>query len=268
MKTAQFATIHPVTGFLVIFCASLIGASVLYGAFPSTGVFQNKEFQLGGAAAGFVAIFLLASQVFRSLQKQQAESLAKSQSSQIKTLEQELKALRREGLPDVICPDGFEVIVSKDYGIGFSKPRLWEPNTEQSIGLYMRPINSENIDPSFRGNINVTVTPLENRAGIPEKLSELSNEELKSPFIAAIQLYSGKSVEWNETYISNRRAVKVSFNFHPSYNPNATVFCEGAVVLDELSKQLFIFALYESELLISESKKYFHQLLSTISFVD
>ncbi|TNE90566.1 hypothetical protein [Porticoccus sp.] len=62
--TAPTDATNPVFAYLIIFGTSLIGAAVLYGGLKSTGVFESEGMELGGAAAGFVIILLIAKRIF------------------------------------------------------------------------------------------------------------------------------------------------------------------------------------------------------------
>ena len=130
----------------------------------------------------------------------------------------------------------------------------------------MRPSEKGVPTSEFGGSITVTVIPLEQK-DMPSNLADIPAEALKAPFIKAQQFYSAVDVNWESTYLSNRRAMNTSFKYNPHLAPDTVIFVEGTVVLDEISCKLFIFALYENETKAQESKQLFHQLLSTVKFL-
>ena len=267
MSNFKAGSINPILAFFIIFGSSLFAAVILYGALPSTGIWESKGVQLSGAAAGFVIIFLLANRVFHSLQMAQTEQRNNNDQQRIDALEQEINQLKAGESPDIECPNNFETIVSKDFGLGFSKPREWNNTPEQIIGLYKRPSAQDVPSSEFGGSITVTVTPLEQLPNIPSNLADISSDALKTPFITAQQFYSAVDINWESTYLSNRRAMNTSYKYNHHLNPGTVIFVEGTVVLDEISRKLFIFALYEDETKAQESKQLFRQLLSTVQFL-
>lgn len=267
MSNSKTTNINPISAYTLIFSSSLLAAVILYGLLSSTGIWESKGIQLGGAAAGFVIFFLFANRVFHSLQKLQTEQRNNNDQQRIDALEQEINQLKSGKSPDIECPSNFETIVSKDFGVGFSKPREWSNTPEQIIGLYMRPSKKGMPASEFGGNITVTVTPLEQMPEIPSNLADISSEALKVPFIKAQQFYSAVDINWEPTYLSNRRAMNTSFKYNHHLAPDTVIVVEGTVVLDEMSRKLFIFALYEDETRAQESKQLFRQLLSTVKFL-
>lgn len=59
-----------------------------------------------------------------------------------------------------------------------------------------------------------------------------------------------------------------SFNYSRPQNPEAKIIVEGATVLDEKGRRLFVFALHEAEQRAEESSQLFRQLLSTVKFLS
>lgn len=143
--------------------------------------------QLGGAAAGFVIVFLLANHVFHSLQKLQITQRSGSEQQRIHALEQEIDRLKAQENPTIECPNNFESIISKDFGIGFSKPRHWRNHPEQHIGIYTQPLDEKAMSAGFQGNITVTSTPLDQLPGLPTNPEDIPTDVLKGPFQTAIQ---------------------------------------------------------------------------------
>lgn len=268
MSNLKTGSINPILAFFIIFGSSLFAAIILYGALPSTGVWESKGIQLGGAAAGFLIFFLCANRVFHSLQKVQTEQRNNNDQQRIDALEQKINQLKAGESPDIECPSNFETIVSKDFGLGFSKPREWSRHPEQHVGVYMQPLDEKVKAVGFQGNISVTVTPLDQLSGLPSDPKDISIETLKSPFLAAMEALSGKDLSWNPTYVANRRAMNCTFNYNRPGNPDIQVTVEGMVVLDEEGRRLFIFALHEAEPRAEESKQLFRQLISTVKFLS
>lgn len=264
--TAPTDATNPVFAYLIIFGTSLIGAAVLYGGLKSTGVFESEGMELGGAAAGFVIILLIAKRIFFSLQRQHLDNSQNNQAREIETLREELEKLRSGEQPELECPKGFELMVSRDFGLGFAKPRTWSQHPEQHIGMYMTPMTEDIIKTGFRGNITITMTLLDQVPGLPDDPDEITNDELKAPLQSAIQLHEGTDVKWHPTYVANRRAMCAEFTIHRA--PGPTIVMEGAVVLDAPGRRLFVFALYEALPHSEQSQQLFRQLLSTVKFLS
>lgn len=138
--------------------------------------------QLGGAAAGFVIVFLLANHIFHSLQKLQITQRSGSEQQRIHALEQEIDRLKAQENPTIECPNNFESIISKDFGIGFSKPRHWRNHPEQHIGIYTQPLDEKAMSAGFQGNITVTSTPWISCQGYPQTQKTFPLMSLKDRF--------------------------------------------------------------------------------------
>jgi len=157
-------------------------------------------------------------------------------------------------------------MVSRDFGLGFAKPRTWSQHPEQHIGMYMTPMTEDIIKTGFRGNITITMTLLDQVPGLPDDPDEITNDELKAPILSAMQVCGGTDVKWQPTYIANRRAMCAEFIYQPA--PELDVVMEGAVVLDAPGRRLFIFALHDALPHSEQSQQLFRQLLSTVKFLS
>lgn len=268
MSNIKTESINPLLAYSLIFGSSLLAAVILYGLLSSTGIWESKGIQLGGAAAGFIIFFLFSNRVFHSLQKLQTEQRNNNDQQRIDALEQEINQLKAGGSPDIECPSNFETIVSKDFGLGFSKPRAWGNHPEQQVGIYMQPLDEKAKAAGFQGNIAVTVTPLDQLPGLPNDPKDIPIEALKGPFVTAIEALSGKDVNWDSTFVANRRAMDCTFNYNRPENPDIQVSVEGMVVLDEAGRRLFVFTLHEAAQRAEESRQLFRQLLSTVKFLS
>jgi hypothetical protein len=260
-------SLSPILTYAVLFGFSLAAAIILYGFLPSTGIWESKSAKLGGAAAGFVIFFLLSIQGYLKLNNAHNSLKKEGTDGRILALEQEIERLTSLDTPDIECPHSFEKIISKDFGLGFAKPRAWESHPEQHIGIYMQPLDDKAKAAKFRGNITVTVTPISLLPGLPSDLNEISDEMLKAPFMSTQSFFLGGEVDWKSTYVANRRAIMATLNYPLQNNPDVIIIVEGAVILDEVGRQLFIFALHEAEQRADASRKLFRQLLSTVKFL-
>ena len=191
------------------------------------------------------------------MQKLHIDQRSDSDQQRIDALEQEINRLKAQEEPDIECPSSFETIISKDFGLGFSKPRIWNAHPEKHLGMYMQPLDENTMSAGFRGNITITATPIDQLPGLPSNPKDISDENLKGPFLTAMELFSGQNATWNPTFIANRRAMHGTFNYSRPENPEINIIVEGMTVLDEKSHQLFIFALHEIESRAEESKQLF-----------
>jgi len=82
--------IDPLWAIIIISSISLLVAYITFGMLQSTGAFNNEKIQLGGAAAGFFAVFLL-------IHKSYSSQLDKSRADGVKKLEKELDEEKKKG---------------------------------------------------------------------------------------------------------------------------------------------------------------------------
>lgn len=270
----EAALTNPALAFIIVFGSSLVASAVLYGALKSSGIFARKGVELGGAAAGFVVILYLANRVFKGLQKEHLAAFVNreltSQRERISELQHLVARLRSGELPAVQCPDGFEVLVSRDLGVGFAHPKEWEQSPERFVGIFMRPLDQGVLERGFRGNISVTVTPVPSSEGSAQssESDELLDELLKTPIEAAIKAWSGENVRWKSTYLANRKALEGIFDYPRKEREDKRNVVECVVVFDNIAHRLFIFALYECEEAAEPSRELFRRMLSTVTFLS
>lgn len=271
----------PITVFILLFVCNLVAAVLLYGALESLGTFESQKMRLGGAAAGFAIFLIISSRIFLSIKKNadQAErdEAVKERDLRIKELEAENIRLKSAQLPEIRCPEGFELVYLSDLRIGFARPNTWTIHPEAQVGMYMRPLEPGEMERfSFQGNINITATHLssqEFRALIEQRrvkgqdgAFEPNEEFLKSPFILATSLLQATDIQFKPMFVDNARGIHCVARYPRKNAEGKFNIIEGISVFNEDQARLFIFALHECEELINESREVFQRLVSTIKF--
>lgn len=265
---------EPYFGFLVLFLSSLLASGILYGALRSSGVFQSRGVELGGAAAGFVVILVISNRIYgglqdRSLSAIKDEVLA-AQRKRINDLEELVSRLRSGELPPLSVPEGFDEFVSRDLGLAYAHPTEWKQSPERLAGIYFRPQDEEALKFDFLGNITVSVSPFHDESDVKSitENDDYCDEILRTPWQKVINLWDVQNVRWRQTYLVSRRAMGVSLEYPNKDYPDSLIKVEGISVFDHIGGRLFIFALYESDHLFEESRELFEKMLSTVTFLS
>lgn len=92
MSKISIKEIDPLWAIIIISSISLLVAYITFGMLQSTGAFKDEKIQLGGAAAGFFAVFIL-------IQKSYSSQLDKSRADVEKKLEKELEEEKKKRKP-------------------------------------------------------------------------------------------------------------------------------------------------------------------------
>lgn len=271
----------PIIVFIIIFGCNLVAAVLLYGVLESTGTFESQKMRLGGAAAGFAIFLISSSHIFLSIKKNadQAErdEVVKERDLRIKELKAENIRLKSAQLPEIRCPEGFELVYLSDLRIGFARPNTWTIHPEIQVGMYMRPLEPGEMERlCFQGNINITATHVsgqEFRAILEQRRVkgqdgdfEPNDEFLKSPFISVKNLLQATDIQFMSTFVDNARGIHCVARYPRKNAQGQFNIMEGISVFNEDQARLFIFALHECEELINESREIFQRLVSTVKF--
>jgi hypothetical protein len=93
MKRTGIPTLGAITVLAVL---SLLAAVVLFGILTSTGLFKNQFFEVGGAAAGFLATFWLLERAYRRMEEQRTASAESQLRAEVDQLRSEAASLQRD----------------------------------------------------------------------------------------------------------------------------------------------------------------------------
>lgn len=256
----------PLASFACVAAFAFAATALLYGWLESSGVFKNEFFELGGAAAGFIAFLLIGHKSLISLidRSDERSNLAQRNSE----LENRVRELEMAAIPNIECPDGYVAFSSRDHGVGFSRPNDWEPHEEAFLGIFKRPMDELVEKQKFQGNITITAFPY-SIDRIPEHpLLNGSNENklLKLPHLRAMRLLKvdPDSVFWEEGYIQNRSTLRTFYDYTNLESGNM-MYTEALTLLNPSRKEILIFSLHEAKCRKEESSKIFKKVLSTIS---
>jgi len=264
----------------VLFVCSSAAAWLLYGILSSTGIFESKGIQLGGAAAGFVVIFGISHKILTSLSSQQANRfkahIISTQQDKIAELNDTIRRLRSGELPPVDCPEGYKPIVSKENCIALSYPSDWKLMQEKTVAAFSRPLDKEKLTQlKFQGNIWVTSTPLTEEGiqllkamieGAEEK--EIIQRALRLPAIQALKYFDGSEPIIEQFAVGKRIGVRCRGNYHRKNVPGSSNYLDCITVIDEQSNNFFLFTLHECEELAEESLEIFLRVVSSATFLS
>lgn len=104
--------IDPLWAIIIISSISLFVAYITFGMLKSTGAINNETIQLGGAAAGFFAVFILINRSYSS-------HLDKSRADGVKKLEKELEEEKKKKTKPLTVNLKFDVPVEEVKDIQF-----------------------------------------------------------------------------------------------------------------------------------------------------
>lgn len=93
---------------VVIFFLSLVGAVVLFKFFENTAVVKSKQFQAGGAIAGFIAIFMLLTNAYTMIKNDTEVKLKE----ELNTARLEIERAKQKLTPE--CVEGMITPYEKD----------------------------------------------------------------------------------------------------------------------------------------------------------
>lgn len=244
----------------LIFGTSLLAAYVLYGVLKSTGTFENKGAQLGGAAAGFVIVFLLSSSVFSNMLKRLHDNQKDSESEDakitIKRLQATIDELISVQFSPGFIPAGFAGHTAREEGLAYAYPIDWQPKNEKSIGQYFRsPIQSQGKPELFNGNIMVTIVPISSAPSGQPQNQESIDAILDANRDGVAKLYSAQNVTSEKIFVAGLAGRRYRGNFI-HFESKAAVSFDLILVLEPQSSRLFCFSLYErTELIEAASAK-------------
>lgn len=241
--------------YVIIFFASLLAAYVLYGLLSSTGTFNSKGAQLGGAAAGFVIVLFLSAHIFNKILQQvhsnQKDITQEDANATILRLQSTIDELLASQLAPSSVPLGFVSYISKDEGLAYSCPRDWLPREEKFLGMYHRPAQTTDGEPeSFNGNITITISKLGNVAN--DLNQESADGIMDITRDSVVKLYSAKNVMTERTIVDGLYGRRYRGNYI-HFQSGKNISFDIILALDPQSKRIFLFALHETTELIESS---------------
>lgn len=157
----------------VLLILSLGAAVVLFYFLDSFAQVQNKGVSLGGAAAGFVVIFLLLRDTYFRVTSTEREFKNLSADEKIRILENQIEQLITSKLDNFVIPEGYKPEVSKEFRFGFCYPEYWEFSRfpQQTQYGFARDLKSaERL--GFARNVNVIIADISSQEGELDKIYE------------------------------------------------------------------------------------------------
>ena len=135
----------------VLLILSLCSAVVLFQFLESFANVENKTVSLGGAAAGFVVIFLLLRDTYFKVKEGRYQGMTDDQ--KIIELEKQVVDLLKNKLDNFVVPEGYKEEVSKEFKFGFCYPKDWVFSRFPQLTMYgivQKPNSSTSM------NVNIT----------------------------------------------------------------------------------------------------------------
>ncbi len=157
--TAVAAGTKPIVVVGILLVLSLATAFVLFYFFDSFAEIENKGVKLGGAMAGFVAIFFLLRHTYFKLVATGAIDSAKFAQEKIEFLEAQLTQALIGTLDNFVVPNGYRPEVSPEFRFGICVPESWIfiPFPELTlIGSAVDVAHAKEL--GFARNVNINVT--------------------------------------------------------------------------------------------------------------
>lgn len=145
----------------VLAILSLVAAVVLFYCLDSFAEVQNKAVSLGGAAAGFVVLFILFRSTYFRLTNTDSDLTVRNSEERIQSLEDQLQAIVRSKLENFIVPSGYKAEISKEFRFGFCYPHDWEFDRFPEQTMYGMAIDRESAkNEGFGTNLNVVISDI------------------------------------------------------------------------------------------------------------
>lgn len=258
--SSESILLNPVIQFVIIFGSSLLASLLLYGLLKSTGMFKRKGMQLGGAAAGFIIIFIVASQIFERINDQYYKG-------KISELEEEILDLKKAEKPEIECPDGFDEEISHSNGIAYAYPKNWDSIKVGIIAIYKRPESEGTEKPEiFRPNIVIMVEAL--NTDIRDKIEEgeiTEVDRLESMAAEAVKNLKGYNDETSVYIVNKHEGLKTTFECE---DKGIELSVEQIAVIDLSENRIFAFTLAALPGQIGENRKTFYSIIDSVKFLD
>lgn len=271
----------PIKEYIVLFICSFTAAAIFYGVLESSGTFDSKGMQLGGAIAGFLIVLIVSHRILASIHKQKSESAKDKEivlrDKKIDELQNEVDKLLMGGLPDIVCPTGYEVVFSRDHGLGFSRPSDWFVHQEKYLGVFLKPMHVESSGLNFQGNIVVTATNIESPDFLKNLISRgvlqegekfsITDEVLVEPLLASAAHLKAKEISRESAYFNGIKGIRYKARYCRNEAQKQYNIMDAITIYFDRKEQIFIFSCHESEELFESTKETFDKVLSTIKLV-
>lgn len=246
----------------LIVVAALLGLSlgaafVLFHFFESFAEIENKGVKLGGAIAGFVAIFFLLRHTYFKLTSLDAASGTRSAEEQIQVLETQLKQILIGTLENFLVPEGFKPFVSPEFRFGICFPEEWVfvPFPQMTMyGIAIDAGHSEEI--GFGRNVNIMISQVEPGASEDKDIAEITRE-------ATLSVLPNSELVLEEHFLcQGQRALRQIVNYQPNNQKELTAY--QIKVLNPTQQQLVIVTYTTTKEDFEGSRKLFDDILGTL----
>jgi hypothetical protein len=141
----------------VLLGLSLVAAIVLFYFLDSFAQIQNKGISIGGAAAGFVIIFLLLRDTYFKVPTSESTIENLSADEKIKKYETMIDQLVTSKFDNWVVPYGYNKEISREFQFGFCYPKEWKFSKFPQLTLYGAAIDFNSVERlGVCRNVNLT----------------------------------------------------------------------------------------------------------------
>ena len=240
----------------VLLVLSLGAAVVLFYFLDSFAQVRNKSVSLGGAAAGFVVIFLLLRNTYFRVTSTGMESERLSRDEKILRLKSQIEQLITSKLHNFTVPEGYKPEVSKEFQFGFCYPKDWVLSRFPQQTLYGSVIDFKSAERlGFRRNINVVISDISSQeADLPEIY-----ENALAGVLALMP--NAKLVFKEESLFQGLSAIRYKINYVTNLGQQLTLY--QILIADKDSKNLYTISFTTSQEDFDSSRILFDSIAST-----
>ena len=243
----------------VLLILSLVAAVVLFYFLDSFAQVQNKGVSLGGAAAGFVVIFLLLRDTYFRVTSTERKFKKLSADEKIRRLETQIEQLITSKLDNFVIPEGYKPEVSKEFHFGFCYPEYWEfsrfPQQTQ-YGLARDLKSAKKL--GFARNVNVIITD------ISRQEAEL-DEIYESNLAGVLALMSNAELVFKENFLFQGLPAR-KYRVDSVTNIGDQLALYQILVADKSRKNLYIISFTTTQEDFESSKVLFDNIAGTFRF--
>ena len=255
MKTIRSES-SPLWVIAILLLLSLFSAFILFYFFESFAEIENKGIKVGGAAACFVIIFVLARNTYFKLAQSQDRKENVELLKQLELMKEQYDKTIKASLGDFTIPDNYSAEISQDFGFAFCFPKTWVfarfPQNTQ-YGVVIDPDSKKEIN--FARNINLIVKKVDTNGFVLKEAVQRENPALLSLFPSA-------EITLEEPFLLNgRSAFKQILQYQPENNQSMTGYQIN--VLNGVKDKLLQITYTTSRNDFESSKGLFENILST-----
>lgn len=240
----------------ILMILSLGAAAVLFYFLNSYAQIQNKGVSLGGAAAGFVVIFILLRNTYFRVTTVEREFENLPTDEKIRNLQTQVEQLIKSKLDNFIVPEGYKEEVSNEFQFGFCYPKYWEFSRFPKQTQYGIVKDLESAGKlGFARNMNLIVTDI---SGMKAELYEIYETSLAELLTV---MHSAKLVFEDDFLFQGLAAKKYRVDYTTNLGDQLAVY--QILVADKDRKDLYIISFTTTQEDFDSSRVLFDNIAGT-----